>query len=72
MDIETEHRVEGHEVIRWRLEQLAAAGVPAATAIALARDAHYDLHALIDLIDRGCPVELAVRILAPLDAADAA
>ena len=27
----------------------------------------YDLHALIELVERGCPPELAVRILAPLD-----
>jgi hypothetical protein len=26
-----------------------------------------DLHALIELIERGCPPELAARILAPLE-----
>jgi hypothetical protein len=26
-----------------------------------------DLHQLLELVDRGCPPELAVRILAPLD-----
>jgi hypothetical protein len=26
-----------------------------------------DLHALIELVERGCPPELAARILAPLD-----
>ena len=67
MHIETEARPEEPEVIRWRHEQLAAAGFPAATAAALAEDPAYDLHALIELVERGCPVELAVRILAPLD-----
>ena len=33
----------------------------------LARDPRYDLHALIELVERGCPPELAVRILAPLE-----
>jgi hypothetical protein len=32
----------------------------------------YDLHALIELVERGCPCHLAVRILAPLDQKDAA
>jgi hypothetical protein len=26
-----------------------------------------DLHALLGLVDRGCPPDLAARILAPLD-----
>jgi hypothetical protein len=38
----------------------------------LARDDRYDLHALIELVERGCPPELAVRVLAPLDEDDAA
>jgi hypothetical protein len=33
----------------------------------LAADPRYDLHALIELVDRGCSPELAVRILAPLE-----
>jgi hypothetical protein len=33
----------------------------------LARDERVDLHALLDLVQSGCPPELAVRILAPLD-----
>jgi hypothetical protein len=33
----------------------------------LARDYAYDLHAVLGLVDRGCPAELAARILAPLD-----
>jgi hypothetical protein len=26
-----------------------------------------DIHALLELVDRGCPPHLAARILAPLD-----
>ena len=37
----------------------------------LARDTRYDLHALLELTDRGCPAELAARILAPIEASGA-
>jgi hypothetical protein len=55
------------EVFAWRHRQLVAAGFPSALAGRVARDAIYDLHALIELVERGCPPSLAVRILAPLD-----
>jgi hypothetical protein len=35
-------------------------------ADAVASDPRFDLHALLQLVDRGCPPGLAVRILAPL------
>jgi hypothetical protein len=56
-----------HEVRRWRREQLLASGFSLPLAARLAKDARYDLHALIELVERGCEPELAVRILAPLD-----
>jgi hypothetical protein len=34
-----------------------------------ARDPCYDLHALIELVERGCDPVAAVRIVAPLEAA---
>ena len=55
------------EVTAWRLRQLRAAGVEPPLDRALARDARIDLHAVIGLIERGCPPGLALRILAPLD-----
>jgi hypothetical protein len=36
----------------------------------ITRDGRYDLHALLELADRGCPAELSARILAPLEAED--
>jgi hypothetical protein len=57
----------GDQVVRWRREQLTASGFPSALASGLAEDARYDLHALIELCERGCAPELAVRILAPLE-----
>ena len=55
------------ELIAWRVRRLITAGMDRASAEEIACDGAYDLHALLDLIDRGCPARLAVRILAPLD-----
>ena len=54
-------------VVAWRAERLIEAGLPEEAAHDVAADGTYDLHALLTLMDRGCPAELAVRILAPLD-----
>jgi len=56
----------------WRREQLVSAGVGRERAQQLADDVRWDLHALLELIDRGCPPALAERIVAPLDAEDGA
>jgi hypothetical protein len=55
------------EVVRWRREQLAETGFSLPLAARVANDARYDLHALIELVERGCPPELAARILTPLE-----
>jgi hypothetical protein len=55
------------EVVRWRRERLTDSGFPLSVAAHLAQDARYDLHALIELVERGCPPPLAARIMAPLD-----
>ena len=62
-----DNRQETDEVVSWRCAQLAQAGFGSAVAERVARDPRFDLHALIELVERGCPPELAVRILAPLD-----
>jgi hypothetical protein len=54
------------DVRAWRRCRLLEAGFPAELADRLAGDADFDLHALLELVDRGCPPVLAVRILAPL------
>jgi hypothetical protein len=48
------------------------AGFQLALADRLAQDARFDLHGLIELAEHGCPPELAVRILAPLNEGTAA
>jgi len=55
------------EVVRWRREQLVESGFVPALAARVAKNDHYDLHALIELVERGCQPELAVRILAPVE-----
>ncbi len=53
-------------------KQLAGSGFSPALAAEIAEDSRYDLHALIELVERGCRPDLAVRILAPLDGERAA
>ena len=55
------------DVVEWRRRRLRAAGFAPATAAAFAVNCAADLHALLELVDRGCPPHLAARILAPLD-----
>jgi CRISPR/Cas system endoribonuclease Cas6 (RAMP superfamily) len=55
------------EVSRWRREQLLLSGFSLPLASRVAKDFGYDLHRLIGLVEQGCPPELAVRILAPLE-----
>ena len=56
-----------YHIVRWRREQLVRSGFSLPLAAWLAEDGRYDLHGLIELVERGCAPELAVRILAPLD-----
>ena len=57
--VETElERVE-----RWRTAELMRVGFAGDDAVALAARLDVDLHQAIELIRRGCPPELAVRIL---------
>jgi hypothetical protein len=53
--------------VEWRRECLLAAGFDEDLAARLGADDRIDLHALLLLVDRGCPPALAERILAPLD-----
>lgn len=53
--------------IPWRRSRLRRAGFAGDRAAALAADHRYDVEELVALIARGCPPELAARIVAPLD-----
>jgi hypothetical protein len=61
----TEHQ-HVSSVAAWREARLRLAGFDRASAARLVSE-EADLHALLDLIDRGCPPDLAARILAPVD-----
>ena len=54
------------DVAAWRHDVLRQAGFEASLARQLAASADVDLHDILKLVDRGCPPELAARILAPL------
>jgi hypothetical protein len=64
----TEHVVladetERERVIRWRVEQLAHVGYSWPAAMVIAANPHVDLHDAVDLVQRGCTPDTAVRIL---------
>jgi len=54
------------DVITWRLCRLQESGFARDLAAWLASTAAVDVHALLQLVDRGCPPELAARILSPI------
>jgi hypothetical protein len=54
---------EMERVERWRTAELMRVGYAGDDAIALASQFDVDLHEAIALVQRGCPPELAVRIL---------
>jgi hypothetical protein len=58
---------EAVDVVAWRGMRLRETGFPATLADELARERAADVHALIELVEQGCPPALAARILAPLD-----
>ena len=61
---------ERRDVRSWRLCWLLDAGFEQTLAERLAATPAVDLHALLELVDRGCPPELAARILDPLPGQD--
>ena len=54
---------EAERVERWRTAELIRVGFAGDDAVALAARTEVDLHEAIELVQRGCPPELAVRIL---------
>jgi hypothetical protein len=54
---------EHERVARWRAEALERAGFASDVAAELAARVDVDLHRAIELLERGCPPETALRIL---------
>jgi hypothetical protein len=55
-------------MVPWRRSRLRAAGFDGPLAAMIAADPRYDVSALLGLIERDCPPDLAARIVAPFDA----
>jgi len=51
------------DVTRWRIEQLRSAGYDDEAALVLALDPEVDLRTAVSLLQRGCPLDTALRIL---------
>jgi hypothetical protein len=62
-DITLADPTEMERIERWRAEELERAGYEPRAAGRLAVRHDVDLHVAVDLLARGCPADLALRIL---------
>jgi hypothetical protein len=62
-ELELLYRSEIERVENWRHEALERAGYDGESALVLAASHDVDLHAAVDLLRRGCSVDLALQIL---------
>ena len=62
-DIYLFDQTEIERIERWRAEELERAGYEPRAAGRLAVRHDVDLHTAVDLLERGCPPELALKIL---------
>ena len=63
VEAEYEEVTEAERIERWRVEALERAGYEPRAAAAIAARLDIDLHRATDLVGRGCPPDLAARIL---------
>ena len=61
--VDTFIETESERVERWRTEELLRVGFDVETASLIGADLHVDLHAALDMVEHGCPPDLAARIL---------
>jgi hypothetical protein len=62
-ELELIHGSEIERIERWRHQELERAGYDAESAIVLAASHDVDLHDAVELLKRGCTVDLALQIL---------
>ena len=62
-ELHVEAQTELRRIERWRAEELERAGYDVAAAERIAGRHDIDLHRAVELLARGCPPELALRIL---------
>ena len=60
---ETQEHTELDRVEDWRRHELERAGYGVAAARELARRHDVDLHHAVSLLERGCPADVALKIL---------
>jgi ferredoxin-fold anticodon binding domain-containing protein len=63
MELETLRPTERDEIERWRAGELERAGYDVSLARKLAARFDVDLHVALELLQNGCPPDLAARIL---------
>ena len=59
----TRPETEIERIERWRRDELERAGYPNEAAAEIAARLDIDLHQAVGLIQRGCPADIAARIL---------
>jgi hypothetical protein len=62
-ELQTLYSSEIDRIERWRHEELERAGYDPESALVLSASHDVDLHAAVNLLRRGCSVELALQIL---------
>ena len=62
-DITLIEQTETERIERWRAEELERAGYEPRAAGRLAVRHDVDLHAAVELLERGCPPDVALKIL---------
>jgi hypothetical protein len=62
-ELETLYVSEMDRIERWRHEELERAGYDSESALVLAASHDVDLHDAVELLKRGCTVDLALQIL---------
>ncbi len=62
-ELETVFVSEMDRIEQWRHQELERAGYDPESALVLAAIGDVDLHAAVDLVKRGCAIDLALQIL---------
>ncbi len=62
-DLQLLVETESERIERWRAEELERAGYEPRAAAKIAVRPDIDLHLAVDLLVRGCPADLALKIL---------
>jgi hypothetical protein len=62
-ELREQRETEAERVERWRAEELERAGYELSAAATLAAAPAVDLHFAVELLERGCPADVALQIL---------